>query len=262
MSEVRWIDCRQCGHQVPRELWARQMAVCSRCGYHGRWSPRARLRALLDPDSFSEVDAGLRSTDPLSWQAEGEDYPAMLAAARRDGQNESFISGLGRVAGRPCRVGVFDFGFMGGTLGTVAGEKVARLLDAAAAERLPALIFTASGGARMQEGMLSLLQMSKIAVAVTGLQGAGVPLVTVICDPTTGGVAASLAFMGDIVLAEPGALAGFAGPRVILQTIGEEMPPGIQSAERLQRDGFMDAVVSRREMRGRLAEIFARLPGS
>ena len=261
-DELRWADCRQCGHQVPRRLWAEQLAVCARCGYHGRWAPRARLAALLDADSFREVDATLRSTDPLGWTAEGEDYPAMLVDARKEGQQESFIAGEGAVGGHPCRVGVFDFGFMGGTLGTVAGEKVARLLDAAAAAKTPALIFTASGGARMQEGMLSLMQMAKIAVAVTGLQAAGIPLITVLCDPTTGGVAASLAFMGDLVLAEPGALAGFAGPRVILQTIGEEMPPDIQRVERLHRDGFIDAVVPRREMRLRLIEIFARLPGA
>ncbi len=262
MSGLRWTGCRQCGHQVPQKLWTEQLAVCSRCGYHGRWSPRARLAALLDSDSFQEVDGNLRSMDPLEWRAEGEDYPAMLVEARKEGQNESFIAGTGSVAGRVCRVGVFDFGFMGGTLGTVAGEKVARLLDGATEAQMPALIFTASGGARMQEGMLSLMQMAKIAVAVTGLQAAGIPLVTVLCDPTTGGVAASLAFMGDLVLAEPGALAGFAGPRVILQTIGEEMPPDVQRVERLQRDGFIDAVVPRHEMRARLAELFARLPGT
>lgn len=260
MNAIRWVACRACGHQIPKETWAAQYAVCSRCGYHGRWSVRARLDALLDAGSFEEFDADLRPDDPLTWRAEGEHYPSMLDQARRGGSHESFVSGRGRLGGIACRIGVFDFSFMGGTLGTVAGEKVARLLDGAAEAREPAVIFTASGGARMQEGMFSLMQMAKIAVAVTGLQGAGVPLVTVICDPTTGGVAASLAFMGDLVMAEPGALAGFAGPRVILQTIGEEMPPGVQRAERLMADGFIDRIVPRAEQRKRLSEALARLP--
>lgn len=254
MSGRRWRACRACGVKLDSELWRAQRMVCARCGYHDRIAAAARIAAVTDPNSFCEYDRELRSQDPLAWDAGGQNYGAMLSEAEaKTGSAESFLYGAATLMGRPIWIGAFEFAFLGGTLGTVAGEKLARMLEAARETRHPAVVFTASGGARMQEGMLSLMQMAKIATVIAALTEARVPLITVITDPTTGGVAASLAFMGDAVLAEPGALVGFAGPRVILQTIGEEMPEGVQTSDRLCADGFVDEIVARSELRTRLA---------
>jgi len=256
---VDWRRCRSCNNPVDRDLLAAHAQVCPICGHHGHWSVQARFAALLDADSFAEYDADLASDDPLTWAAEGRAYRQTLErAAARAQTGESFVYGRAQLGGRSVWAGAFEFRFMGGTLGTVAGEKIARMIDHAVARHEPAIIWTASGGARMQEGMYSLLQMAKNATQLARLQAARVPLVTVVCHPTTGGVAASLALRGDVVLAEPGALVGFSGPRVVLQTIGEEMPPGIQLSDRLCEDGFVDELVPRAEQRARLLRVLAR----
>ncbi|RMF13117.1 MAG: acetyl-CoA carboxylase carboxyl transferase subunit beta [Candidatus Dadabacteria bacterium] len=252
-AREQWKPCNQCGTPLRAETWSRNRYVCHVCGFHRRVPFRKRLDWVIDSGSFKEVDAGLRSLNPLRWSDGGVTYRQMLATAReRSGADESFIYGAAKIDRFELWLGGFEFGFLGGTLGSVAGEKVARMLERAIEDRRPVIIFTASGGARMQEGMISLMQMSRIATVVARLNHEGVPLITVICDPTTGGVAASLAFMGDVVLAEPGALAGFAGPRVILQTIGEEMPPDVQLTDRLCNDGFIDEIVPRERLRERL----------
>lgn len=249
----QWKPCGRCGVAIEAAQWRTTLHVCPNCGFHRRIAVSERIRQVVDPESFAERDAGLSAQDPLHWQVDGENYPDIVAKAKQSSKSpESFRYGAAKIGGNAAMVGGFEFNFLGGTLGSVAGEKVARTLEASIAENCPAVIFTASGGARMQEGMISLMQMAKIASAVATLNEARVPLVTVICDPTTGGVAASLAFMGDVVLAEPGALTGFAGPRVVLQTIGEEMPAGIQTSDRLCRDGFVDEIVQRADLRERL----------
>ncbi len=259
-ATIKWQECRGCGLKIRADHWKQGQSVCPECGYHGRIPAMARIRMVVDEGSFMERDQSVTSGDPLQWRAEGESYVDMVAQAReRAGTNDSYIYGEARIDGRRVAIGAFEFRFLGGTLGSATGEKIARQFEYCRQERIPAVVFTASGGARMQEGMVSLMQMPKISVSIAALNEAGIPLLTVICDPTTGGVGASLAFLGDVVLAEPGALVGFAGPRVILQTIGEEMPEGVQTSDRFCADGFIDEIVDRASMRQRLSRWLASL---
>jgi len=250
-----WVKCPRCANLVYRKELERGLRVCPRCGFHRRLSAADRLALVLDRGSFVETDADLEPEDPLGFVDE-RTYPERVAEyRRRTGQSEAIITGTGTVEGARAVVGAMEFGFMGGSLGSVVGEKISRSADRALEHRWPLVLFVASGGARMQEGTLSLLQMAKTSVAVARLADAGVALITVLCDPTTGGVAASFAFQGDIIIAEPGALIGFAGPRVIEQTIRQKLPDGFQTAEFLLQHGFLDAVVPRAELRAALARI-------
>lgn len=244
------ICCDRCGVHVTRERWLAAFKTCVHCGYHYRITPQDRIGFHLDPASFQADTEALQTTDPLQWVDNGKPYTALVSSARRKtGLTESVLIGSARIEGVPVRVGLFDFGFMGGTLGSVTGEFVVRLLERADEGRQPVVLFTMSGGARMQEGMFSLMQMAKISVALRRFQDRGGLLVTVLCDPTTGGVAASIGFMGDVIVAEPGALVGFAGPRVIVEAIGQELPEGFQSAERRVEQGLVDHVVPRAHVR-------------
>jgi acetyl-CoA carboxylase carboxyl transferase subunit beta len=250
-----WVKCPRCANLVYRKELERGLRVCPRCGFHHRLSAQDRLALVLDRGSFVETDADLEPLDPLGFVDE-KPYPARVAEyRRRTGQAEAIVTGTGTVEAARAVVGAMEFGFMGGSLGSVVGEKISRSADRARDHRWPLVLFVASGGARMQEGTLSLLQMAKTSVAVARLADAGVALVTVLCDPTTGGVAASFAFQGDIIIAEPGALIGFAGPRVIEQTIRQKLPDGFQTAEFLLQHGFLDAVVPRAELRATLGRI-------
>ena len=221
-------------------------------------SAQEYIDLLVDEGSWHELDARLRSTDPLKF----ESYPQRLETAiQKAGPLEAIRTGYGRLDGMPLDVGVMDFNFMGGSMGSVVGEKIARLTRRSAERHVPLVVVSASGGARMQEGVLSLMQMAKSSVEIARLRAARVPFVSILTNPTTGGVSASYAMQGDVILAEPGAVVGFAGPRVIKQTIGQDLPPGFQTAEFLLEHGMIDAVVPRSELRDTTAQLLRHMAG-
>jgi acetyl-CoA carboxylase carboxyl transferase subunit beta len=248
-----WLKCDQCGEIVYRKELARNVSICAKCGFHFRISSRQYIEILLDDGVIEEIDAGLATVDPLGFP----EYRTKLEEAQqRTGLREGIICGRGKIGGHSIVFAVTDFEFMGGSMGSLVGEKVARAVRVARLERLPLVIVTASGGGmRMQEGILSLMQMAKTSAALADLGRAEVPYFVVLTDPTMAGVMASFASLGDVILAEPGALLGFAGPRVIQQTIGEELPPGFQTSEFLLEHGMIDMVVSRKELKSMLTSI-------
>ncbi len=253
-----WAKCPRCGNLVYRKELDRNLKVCPKCGYHHRLSADERLAMTLDGDSFAEFDPALTSADPISFAG----YPQKLEEARqRTGRAEAVIWGEGAIDGWRAVVAALDFHFMGGSMGSVVGEKITRAAEHAHAQAEPLIIFSASGGARMQEGALSLMQLARTSAAVGRLGDAGLPYVSVMCDPTTGGVTASFAFLGDIILAEPGALIGFAGRRVIEQTIRRKLPEDFQTAEFCLQKGLIDMVVPRNELRRTLAALLAFFGG-
>ncbi|MBI3456161.1 MAG: acetyl-CoA carboxylase carboxyltransferase subunit beta [Candidatus Rokubacteria bacterium] len=253
-----WIKCDACREIVYRADVEKNAKTCPRCGTPFRLSARERLALLLDPGSFEERDAGLRSQDPLGFKDNRGRYRDRLIAAReKTASEEAVVSGLGRIAGFPVVGCVFEFAFMGGSMASVVGEKVTRAIELAARKRTPLLIITGSGGARMQEGVLSLMQMAKTAAALKRLEDERVPYIVLLADPTTGGVTASFAMLGDVILAEPRALIGFAGPRVIQETIRQPLPEGFQRAEFLLEHGMVDLVVERKELRELLRRLLA-----
>ncbi|CAN5440184.1 acetyl-CoA carboxylase, carboxyltransferase subunit beta [soil metagenome] len=254
-----WTRCPTCEEMLYNKQLDKNSRVCVRCGHHFRLRLDARLALLLDNGDFAEQDAGLESLDPLGF-VDQKPYPDRLAAARLStGLRDAAVWGFGHIGEHRVALVVMDFEFMGGSMGSVVGEKVARAAEAARAERVPLIIVSASGGARMQEGTLALMQLAKTCAALERLSDAGVPFVSVMTDPTTGGVFASFAALGDVNLAEPGALIGFAGARVAAGTIAEELPEGFQTAEFLFRHGFVDQVVPRHELRDRLAMLLEYL---
>jgi acetyl-CoA carboxylase carboxyl transferase subunit beta len=255
-----WAKCPSCESQIFNRQLERNLRVCPTCGHHFRMSIGERIDLLLDERSFVERDAGLASGDPLAFQDQKR-YPDRLEAAHvKTGLREAAVWGTGRIDGHPVAIGLFDFRFMGGSMGSVVGEKIARCFEAALTERIPAIVVSASGGARMQEGTLSLLQLAKTTAPLARMDTAGVPFISVLTDPTTGGVLASFASLGDVIVAEPRALIGFAGARVASGTVGEELPEGFQSAEFLMEHGFVDLVVPRAELRATLARLVRVLP--
>jgi acetyl-CoA carboxylase carboxyl transferase subunit beta len=254
-----WTQCPSCQEMLFNKQLEKVLRVCSNCGHHFRLSAPARLNLLLDPDSFEERDPGLQSLDPLSF-VDLKAYPDRVAAAQATtGLRDAAIWGLGSIGGRPVAICVMDFSFMGGSMGSVVGEKVARSAEAALARRIPLVIVSASGGARMQEGTLSLMQLVKTVAATERLRLAGVPLISLMSDPTTGGVFASFAALGDVNLAEPNALIGFAGARVSAGTIQGELPEGFQRSEFLFNHGFVDRVVHRSDLRDELVRLVGLL---
>lgn len=258
-ADELWVKCPGCREIAFRKEVERNLNVCSKCGYHHRLTVEQRLAITVDRASWRELFADLVAGDPLKFR-DSKPYPERLAQAQRaSGRNDAVLTGVGKVEGRAVALGVMDFKFMGGSMGTVVGEKLSRLIDHAVDHGLPVVIFCASGGARMQEGVLSLMQMAKVAGALGRLRDARQPYIAVMCDPTTGGVAASFAMLGDLNLAEPGALIGFAGRRVIEQTTNQVLPEGFQSAEFLLLHGMLDAIVPRAQMRTTLAQLLAML---
>lgn len=254
-----WLKCPACQKILFRKEAERLLLVCPKCGAHLRLTAEQRIRIVVDGGSFVEHDADLHSGDPLVF-IDRKPYGHRLDAARaRSGRAEAVVCGVATLDGRPVALGCFDFGFLGGSMGTVVGEKLARIVEHAVTERLPVVFFSASGGARMQEGVLSLMQMAKVNMALGRLRAAGLPYVSVLTDPTTGGVAASLAMVGDVNVAESGALIGFAGRRVIEQTIGERLPDGFQRAEFLLEHGMLDMVVERKDLRATLSRVLGLL---
>jgi acetyl-CoA carboxylase carboxyl transferase subunit beta len=258
-AAVPGLVCRRCGADLSASSTWKRLRVCSACRYHGTLSARRRIDLLLDEGSFREVHQSLQSVDPLLF-SDRVPYSARLEEAReKTGLDEAVVTGTGRINGRECVLAVLDFEFMGGSMGTVVGEKVALAIEQAIDRKLPFISVAASGGARMQEGMLSLVQMAKTSAAATRLSQAGLPFISVLTNPTTGGVYASYASRGDIVLAEPGALIGFAGPRVIEQLTGRAKPKDAQTAEYLLENGQIDGVVDRARLRNVLATLLQLL---
>ena len=250
-----WTKCPACESQIFNKQLERNLRVCPTCGHHFRMSIGERIDLLLDPGSFVERDAGLSSGDPLRFHDQ-KPYPDRLEAATiKTGLREAAVWGMGRIEGQRVAIGLFDFRFMGGSMGSVVGEKVARCFEGALSERIPAIVVAASGGARMQEGTLSLLQLAKTTAPLVRMDMAGVPFISLLTDPTTGGVLASFASLGDVIMAEPKALIGFAGARVASGTVGEDLPEGFQSAEFLLEHGFVDMVVARSDLRATLARL-------
>ena len=254
-----WVKCPLSGEIVfNKDLEANQMVVPN-SGYHFRIGARDRLKTLLDPDSFRESDENLRSADPLAF-VDSQPYPDRLKKYERDsGLAEAVVCGAGRIHGIPVALAVMDFRFCGGAMGGAVGEKITRAIEAALREKIPCVVVSASGGARMQEGIFSLMQMAKTSAALGRLAAAGLPFISILTDPTMGGVTASFATLGDVIIAEPGASIGFAGARVIRETTKQALPPGFQSAEFLLKHGLIDQIVSRLEMRDRLRDILQAL---
>jgi acetyl-CoA carboxylase carboxyl transferase subunit beta len=255
-----WAKCEACAEIIYRQEIEKNLNVCPNCGHHMPCSARTRLQAVLDADpGFEEFDKGLEPQDPLGF-SDSKKYRDRLKSTRKlVGESDAFISGVGRIEGKQVSVGCFLFEFMGGSMGSVVGEKVTRVFERAVDLDCSALIFSASGGARMQEGIFSLMQMAKTSAAIARFRKIRKPYISVLLHPTTGGVAASLAWLGDVVLAEPKALIGFAGPRVIEQTIRQKLPEGFQRSEFLLEHGMIDAIVQRKELRPRLGQLLGLL---
>jgi acetyl-CoA carboxylase carboxyl transferase subunit beta len=246
--------CPGCGEILYRERLAQNLNVCPTCGHHLRITAEAYLGILLDDETFEELDADLRAADPLEFQ-DLKVYPERIAAAEAKGKAEAVITGKGEMDGIPVAIAVMDFGYIGGSMGSVVGEKISRAAKAALQARAPLIVVSASGGARMQEGIYSLMQMAKTSSVLARLHEEGLPFISIVTDPTTGGVTASFSMLGDVNIAEPGALIGLAGPRVIEETIKQELPQGFQRAEFLLEHGMVDRVVDRRELKDTVARI-------
>jgi acetyl-CoA carboxylase carboxyl transferase subunit beta len=257
VPEGLWTKCPSCVEAVPTKDWEAGHKVCPKCGYHDYLPARARLDQLLDEHSFTELDEDLVGGDPLRFR-DSKTYGERLAAAQeKTGLNEAVVAGHGKIRGRPVLIAAMDVGFMGGSMGAAAGEKIARTLERAIHLKLPVILVCGSGGARMQEGVISLMQMAKTSAVAGRLAQAGLPLVTILTHPSTGGVMASFASLGDVIMAEPNALVGFAGPRVIEATIKQILPPGFQRSEFVAEHGFVDIVCPRREMRSTLSNLLS-----
>ena len=250
-----WSKCPECSLVVYRKDLAANAHVCKGCGHHSRIDSEERIRLIADEGSFEGLDSDLAPTDPLAFKDRRAYADRLRDSQQSTGLRDAVITGLCRLEGMPLALGVMDFRFMGGSMGSVVGEKLTRLIEEATARRQPVLIVCASGGARMQEGMLSLMQMAKISGALERHRRAELLYIPLLTHPTTGGVTASFAMLGDLILAEPKALIGFAGRRVIEQTLREKLPEGFQTAEYLQDHGFVDAIVPRTELRRTLATL-------
>lgn len=260
VPEDLWTKCPQCEAILYRSELERQLDVCPKCGYHSRITAKQRLNIFLDRNKEKALIADdVLPVDILKFKDTKRYKDRITAAQKKTDEKEALLAMRGFLRGMPLVAVAFDFFFMGGSMGTAVGERFVRAVDTALAARIPLVCFTASGGARMQEGLLSLMQMAKTAAALAKLNRAQIPYIVVLTDPTTGGVSASLATLGDIEIAEPGALIGFAGPRVIEQTVREKLPEGFQRAEFLLAHGAIDMIVDRRQMRDQIAKILAKL---
>ena len=254
VPEGLWVKCDNCRQILYNKELARNFKICPKCGFHFRLSAPERLRMLFDDEKYVEHDANLRSMDPLKFRDTKKYRDRLRDAEEQVGTSDAIVVGSGTMEGMPVIIGAMEFFFMAGSMGSVVGEKVARAAERALAERKPLIVVSTSGGARMQEGILSLMQMGKISAALGRLSEGRVPYISVMTDPTTGGVTASYAMLGDLNVAEPNALIGFAGPRVIEQTIRQKLPEGFQRSEFLIEKGMLDLVVDRREMKATIAK--------
>jgi len=254
-APAHWIKCNSCQSLMYYKEVENQNYVCPKCGYHLRLGVEARIKLIADEETFVEFDANLKPVDPLNFVDKKSYLKRVEEGVRKTGRHSSVVSGECEINGIATQLVVFDFGFMGGSLGSVEGEKIVRAINRAIEKRQGLIIVSASGGARMQESTFSLLQMSKTSAALAKLADEGLPYISLLTDPTMGGVSASFATLGDIIIAEPGALVGFAGQRVIKQTIGSDLPEGFQRAEFLLEKGSIDMVVNRNEMKETLSNL-------
>ena len=258
VPEGVWIKCPKCDAQLYRNELERNLQVCPKCDHHSRLGARQRLDFFLDPDSQQELSANLEPEDPLKFRDSKRYRDRIVQAQKKTGEKDALVTVTGTLLGRPVVVAAFEFAFMGGSMGSVVGERFARAARHATENKMPMISFAASGGARMQEALFSLLQMAKTSAALANLGSKGVPYISVLTDPTTGGVSASLAMLGDVNIAEPNALIGFAGPRVIEQTVRQQLPEGFQRSEFLLDHGAIDMILDRREMREQIADLLAK----
>lgn len=260
-TEGLWDKCDGCGQIIWRKNLEENQNVCPKCNHHFRIDARTRLELFFDGGEFTVHDAGLTTSNPLEFR-DSKSYTDRLSGMQKaTGLKDAIVSASGRLEGRPVNACALELKFIGGSMGTVVGEVITRAIERSLAKREPLIVFSASGGARMQEGAVSLMQLGKISAALMRLDEAAVPYISVMTDPTTGGVTASFAMLGDLNVAEPGALIGFAGPRVIEQTIRQKLPEGFQKSEFLLKHGFLDAVVQRSEMRAYLSRMLKYLAG-
>jgi acetyl-CoA carboxylase carboxyl transferase subunit beta len=259
VPEGLWTKCPACASVLYRAEVERNMHVCPKCEHHMRIGARERLETFLDKGSGEELGRGLMPEDPLRFKDSKRYRERLQQAQKATGENDALVAMTGTLHGMSIAACAFEFRFMGGSMGSVVGERFVRAANAALAKRMPLICFSASGGARMQEALLSLMQMAKTSAALAKLAEEGVPFISVLTDPTTGGVSASLAMLGDVNIAEPKALIGFAGPRVIQQTVGETLPEGFQRSEFLLEHGALDMIVDRRQMRDRVALLLSML---
>ncbi len=259
VPEGLWAKCPGCSAVLYRAELERNMEVCPKCGYHNRITGRRRLEVFLDEDGREEIGAGLESGDPLKFKDSKKYKDRLSAAQKATGEREALVVMRGQLKGMGVVAAAFEFGFMGGSMGSVVGERFVRGVNVSLERNIPLVCFAASGGARMQESLFSLMQMAKTSAAIQRMNRRGIPFISVMTDPTMGGVSASLAMLGDINVGEPGALIGFAGPRVIEQTVRETLPEGFQRSEFLVEHGAVDLIIDRRQMRDRLAAILAML---
>jgi acetyl-CoA carboxylase carboxyl transferase subunit beta len=255
IAEGLWIKCESCKEIMYRAEVERAGRVCPKCHYPFRITARERIGLLADAGTFEEYQTALTSVDPLGFKDTKRYRDRLKTARQKMAMEEAVITGLARIGGHPAMLCVFEFGFLGGSMGSAVGEKLARAIEQAIDKHVPVIIVSASGGARMQEGILSLMQMAKTSAALQRLAEARLPYLSVLTDPTTGGVTASFAMLGDVILAEPRALIGFAGPRVIAETIRQPLPDGFQRAEFLLEHGQLDLIVERRELKDTLRKI-------
>jgi acetyl-CoA carboxylase carboxyl transferase subunit beta len=257
-SDDLWAKCGDCATFVLRSDWETNLRVCARCGYHAKFTAQERIDMLLDPGSFSELHADIIPGDPLGFSTEKSTYRDQITAARKKtGLNESVVTGSGKIKALSLVISVMDFRFLGGSLGSGTGEKILQGANVAHDTRTPYVVISSSGGARMQEGMLSLMQMAKTCAGIARLHDAKIPYISILTDPTTGGVSASFAMVGDLNIAEPHALIGFAGRRVIEQTIRQKLPDDFQTAEYLLHHGFIDMIVERKHLRDTLHKVLS-----
>ncbi len=254
IPEGLWIKCDSCGEIIYKKKLDRNLWVCLNCNFHFKVTSDYYLKIILDEDTFEIFDENIRSTDPMKFKDRKKYSDRIKAYSNKLSITEAVVVGLGKIDNIPVSIGVMDFRFIGGSMGSVVGERVARAIERAIGECIPLVMISASGGARMQESILSLMQMAKTGALLSKLDDAGLPYISVLTNPTTAGVMASYASLGDIIIAEPKALLGFAGPRVIQQTIGEDLPPGFQSSEFFREHGFVDKIVSRAELRKIIAQ--------
>jgi acetyl-CoA carboxylase carboxyl transferase subunit beta len=259
VPEGLWVQCPNCAAQLYRAELLRNLNVCPKCEHHMRVAARDRLEMFLDPDSGQEIAAGIKPVDPLRFRDSKRYRDRISQAQKSTGEDDALVVMAGTLRAIPVVAAAFEFSFMGGSMGSVVGERFVRGVDQCIEQGRPLICFSASGGARMQEALFSLLQMAKTSAALSRLGAAGLPYVSVMTDPTMGGVSASLALLGDINIAEPYALIGFAGPRVIEQTVGETLPEGFQRAEFLLEKGALDRIIDRRNARDEIAALLAKL---
>ncbi len=253
-----WEKCEACGHTDLREKFVRNLNVCPNCDYHRRIRASEYASVLFDDGAYNEIAGEVRATDPLGFP----EYPQRLKKASNNaGDHDALLAASGLLGEMPVNLGVMDFAFMGGSMGSVVGEKISRLGQLSLERKFPLIIISASGGARMQEGVLSLMQMAKAAAILSQLAERKIPYISILTNPTTGGVSASYAMLGDAILAEPGAVIGFAGPRVIKQTLGQDLPEGFQTAEFLLEHGMLDRVVHRRELKQTVGSMLRHMTG-